>query len=895
MRHSRPFQPRRTAHAPSNTSSSQPASSALAGSSGSSARPHGRRSPAPARTREEPDERAVRLLEWPRLQARLEELAACEPGQILVSEMRPSRDKAVVRRALRETSEARFFLRGARNLPFGAISDVRSALQRARIGSALDARDLNRVKRLLDASRRIRQVLTEAPDTEFQAAAWDSDGEKSEPFDAILQSRAELIEPQPAVEAAIDAAIDEASEEVKDSASLDLLRARRNIAQAAGSIQARLRSMLADPNIQPALQDAFVTIRDGRYCLPVKSEARGRVPGIVHDRSSGGGTVFIEPQSVIDLNNQLREWHSAEREAIEAVLKALSAQVGAVADAIETALDICAQLDFAFAKGRLSMAQDASPARVAEQSKYLLLQARHPLVESCVPNDISLGDGFDVLMITGPNTGGKTVVMKTLGLLVWMTMCGLHVPARDGSEVFLPRAIWADIGDEQSIEQSLSTFSSHMTNIISILEGAQPDDLAFFDEIGAGTDPDEGAALAKAILRNLQRRGVSVLCTTHYGELKHFSASAERFENASVEFDAQSLGPTYRLRIGVPGSSNALDISARLGMPPELIARARKYLGRDRVEAEAATVRLEETQRELESRAGDIEREKKEAEKLRREYERKLARLEVESERAQEAARKAANEIIARAEKEASEVLRELRTAARGGRESKETEVARGRLRSLRERMDAARAGQSAGQSPSPRTVAAHPSLGGQSQAGLDASPNRAERRAASQAEEGTRASEALAASWRKGDIVKVRSLGREAELLEEPKGRAEVTVRVGAIKLAVAVWDLETVRAPTGQAGSMGVMVRKGSGPGDELNLIGKNTGEALDELGKYLDDALLSNQKEIRIVHGRGSGILRNFVQRWLRDQRSVASFEFAPVQEGGDGATVAKLSSS
>ncbi len=807
-------------------------------------------------------------------------MAGCEPGRALVRALGPSRDKAQVRSALRETSEARFFLRGGRALPFGAISDIRAALQRARIGSALDAPELNRTKRLLESARRIRQALTEAEPSEFRAASWDSQAEQGAPFEAILQGRAEQIEPQPALEARIGDSIDEASEEVKDAASLDLLRARRNIAQAAGSIQSRLRAMLADPNIQPALQDAFVTIRDGRYCLPVKSEARGRVPGIVHDRSSGGGTVFIEPQSVIDLNNQLREWHSAEREAIEAVLKELSAQVGAVADHIESALDTCAALDFAFAKGRLSLAQDASPASVSQSPKYLLSQARHPLVESCVPNDIALGEGFDVLMITGPNTGGKTVVMKTLGLLVWMTMCGLHVPAREGSEVFLPRAIWADIGDEQSIEQSLSTFSSHMTNIIAILEGARANDLAFFDEIGAGTDPDEGAALAKAILRNLQRRGLQVLCTTHYGELKHFSASAERFENASVEFDAQSLGPTYRLRIGVPGSSNALDITARLGMPLELVARARKYLGRDRLEAEAATVRLEETQRELESRTGDIEREKREAEKLRREYERKLARLEIESERAVEAARRQAAAIVAQAEQEAGQALRELRAAARGGRESRETESARGRLRSLRERMDVARQSQK----PAPNTSA---NTSTEAEA-----PNRAERRVLAQSDAGARAASAQAASWKKGDLVKVRTLGREAELLEDPSGRAEVTVRVGAIKLAVAVSDLETVRAPTGEAGSLGVMIRKGSGPGDELNLIGKNTGEALDELSKYLDDALLSNQKQIRIVHGRGSGTMRNFVQKWLRDQKNVASFEFAPMQEGGDGATVAKL---
>ena len=823
----------------------------------------------------------MRLLEWPRVLSRLENLASCEPGRDLVRALEPTRDLQVVRRALQITDEARHFLRdsqhrGAANLPFGGIHDIGSALQRARIGSVLDAPELNRVKRLAESARRIAQVLAEASDEEFcppqdQRRSWEIDPD--EPIETApastchyyLRALAEQIEAQPQLEKRLDESIDEASEDLRDNASLDLLKARRNIRNTQDAVQSRLRAMLSDSSIAPALQDAFVTVRNGRYCLPVKSDARGRVPGIVHDRSGGGGTLFVEPQSVVDLNNQLREWQLAERDAIDAILRALSTEVAAVAEPLETMLEVCAQLDFAFAKGRLSMAMDGSAPKINERPLYNLKQARHPLIENCIANDIRIGDEFDVLMITGPNTGGKTVVMKTLGLSCLMTMCGLHIAALPGSEIYLPRAIWADIGDEQSIEQSLSTFSSHMNNIIAILNSARANDLVMFDEIGAGTDPDEGAALAKAILRNLQRRGAQILCTTHYGELKHFAAGAERFENASVEFDAQTLGPTYRLRIGVPGSSNALDITARLGMNPELVQRARKYLGRDRELAETAVLRLEETQRELEQQAEGVSRERQEIERLRRDYENRVAKLQAQLEREREEARLQAAALVKNAEREADAALKELRAAARSGRESKATETARGRLRDLRERTSA--------ENQTPQRDQSAPQV-------------LAERK---------RATHALPSSLeglKKGDLVRVKSLGREAILLSDPNGEKRVAVQVGAVKIDVNVGDLDAIQAPSGASGGFNVQVRKGIAVADELNLIGKNTQEALPELEKYLDDALLSDTKEIRIVHGKGSGVLRTFVRRWLQDQGSVREVEYTPQNQGGEGATLAKL---
>lgn len=802
----------------------------------------------------------MRLLELPKVLERLADLCAGELGRERVRDLQPSADAEVARTQQAETGEARLFLTSGKNLPFGGTSDVRPALSRARIGATLDARELNAVKRMIEGARRLKAAIVGATQNSSQST-----------LDAfpILFSYAETIVPRADLEKAIDDAIDEATVEIKDDASLTLLKARRNMRQVQASIQARLRSMLSDPNIQPHLQDAFVTVRDGRYCLPVKSEARSRVPGIVHDRSSSGAAVFVEPQAVVEMNNRYRELLSEEREAIEEILRLLSAQVAGGEDDLRAALEAIARLDFAFAKGRLSLAQDAvEPSLESGAPNWVLIQARHPLVTDCVPNDIRLGEAFDVLMITGPNTGGKTVVLKTLGLLSLMAMCGLHIPAAAGSTLKLPGAIYADIGDEQSIEQSLSTFSSHMRNIIAILREAKAGDLVLFDEIGAGTDPDEGASLAKAILRALQRRGVQVLSTTHYGELKQFSSSAERFENASVEFDAKSLRPTYRLRIGIPGSSNAFDIAARLGMPPELVSRARRYLGRDRELSEVATQRLEETQRELSEQTESASRERQEIEKLRRDYETKLARLQSKMDEERERALAEAETVIRRAQSEADEILRELRSAANaGGRENRETEAARGRLRSLRDRVSGI--GGRGSETAIRRAVPAVPPT--------------------SQPETRNPKPDTLP---RSGDVVRVKSLGREGVLLDALENRERVGVRIGAMKLQVAARDIEVIAPKSTSGGSVGMQLGKSLSVEEEINLIGHTTDEALLALDKYLDDAVLSDTKEVRIIHGRGSGALRQFIHHYLRDHPNVSGFALAPQNQGGEGATIAKM---
>jgi len=830
------------------------------------------------------DERALRLLELDKILARLENAAACDLGRSRVRELVPETAPATVRRRLAETTQARSFVHSFRYPPFGGVSDIGAHLKRARIGALLEPPDLQAVGRFASGIRRLRETIVASETQEYP----------------LLHGYAEGLMPQPAVEKAIEAAIDDASGEIKDDASLRLLKARRNIRQTQNSVQTRLRQMLSDPHVQPLLQDNFVTVRDGRYCLPVRAECRTSVPGIVHDRSGSGGAFFIEPQAVVEMNNKLRELMSEEREAITEILTDLTRRVAGVHDELDSSLLAAGDLDFAFAKANLSEAMKAMEPRIedpAQRAGFALLQARHPLVEKCVPNDIFLGDDsavrgrivreeeaeasdeglakqdFDVILITGPNTGGKTVILKTLGLMACMAACGMHLPVAPGSWLSVPGAVYADIGDEQSIEQSLSTFSSHMKNIIHILKHSRQNDLVLFDEIGAGTDPDEGAALAKAVLRSLQRRGTRVLATTHYGELKQFALGAARFENASVEFDSHSLRPTYRLRISVPGASNALEIAARLGMPNDLVLRARRYLGRERAEAEAAVQKLEETQRELSEQTEGAQRERSEVERLRREYETKLAKLQARADEQLARAQREAEELVRTAQREADAVLRELRQVSR---ESKRTEEARGRLKSLRERVDAQKG----------RVNLRPESIGAQGNTGQPARINPVAPGA--KAVVLTEPIKVVA-----GEIVLVKTLNKEGTVLVLPDDNGRVQVRVGAVKVQVSISDLEKVKQAKNTVGGVNtIRLRKAVNVAEEINLIGKNGGEAIVELEKYLDDALLAEAEEVRVIHGRGSGALRTAIHRWLKNQHVVEEFHLAPPNLGGEGATIVKL---
>lgn len=832
--------------------------------------------------------RTLRLLELDRVLERLAENTASGLGRARVRALKPASDVAQIRLAQATTTEARRFVETRNHPPFGGISDLGTLLKHASIGAMLEAASLLQVAQFAGGARRLREAIVAAPRIEY----------------SILHNLAMRIVPRADLEKAIFEAIDENSKDVKDDASLDLLRARRNIRQTQSNIQSRLRAMLSDPNVQPHLQDAFVTVRDGRYCLPVKAEARRNVPGITHDRSGSGGAFFVEPQAVVEMNNRLRELQAEEREAVITVLQLLSSRVAGAVEDLSPAQDAAGELDFAFAKAELSLRMEAiEPQLLGEDapSSYTLRQARHPLVQNCVSNDILLGDqidesstrleseddenGFDVMLITGPNTGGKTVVSKTLGLLTLMSACGLHIPAAPGSRLKLPRQVFADIGDEQSIEQSLSTFSSHIKQIVHILNRAQKGDLVLLDEAGAGTDPDEGAALAKAVLRHLQRRGVQVMATTHYGELKHFALSARRFRNASVEFDVRTLKPTYRLRIGVPGASNALDIASRLGMPNDLIGRARRYLGRDRQEAEAATQKLEETQRELSERSEEAQRERGEVERVRIEYSKQLEKLQAQIEEERAVSRREAETIVRKAQEEADAILRDLRSAAR---ESKQTEDARQKLRDLKQKVGDSsgttpRKNGSSSSSPRPNVLSARADK--TSLFDEDTTQETIESPL-------LRSNNASNGFPKVGDGVLVKSFNKEGVLLSLPDAKNRVEVRVGAVKVQVDAKDVAGLKSSTGNAGVSRILIRKGVNVADEINLIGQNTEDALDELAKYIDDALLADTSPIRIVHGKGTGTLRKAIHNYLQRHSSVSEFNLAPSNEGGEGATIAVL---
>ena len=800
------------------------------------------------------DQRTLSLLELPKILTQLEALCACDLGRARVTHLKPSFHNDKVLRRLQETTQAKRFLETGKSIAFGGISDISSFLKNAQIGSMLEASELAATGKFLSGARNLKSSIENAEDT---------DGENY----IILRGYAAFIFPQNAIEKSIGDAIDLDTAAVKDSASLRLLKARRGMASAQSEIQSKLRAMLTDVRVQPHLKDNFVTVREGRYCLPVRAESRNSVPGIVHDRSGSGGAFFIEPQAVVELNNRIRELALEEREAIREILQILSASVGAVAGELQSTLGACADLDFSFAKARLSLKHNAL-APILGIAGFSLKNARHPLVENCVANDILLGTDFDALLLTGPNTGGKTVVLKTLGLLTLMAMCGLHISADEESSLCLPQRVFADIGDEQSIEQSLSTFSSHMKSIIGILNGAQKGDLVLFDEIGAGTDPDEGAALAKAILRALQRRGVLLLATTHYGELKQFALSAERFQNASVEFDQSTLRPTYRLQIGIPGASNAISIASRLGLPPELATRAKRYLGKARAETEIATQRLEESSRELREQTEETQQEREGVLRLQREFDERLQKLQQQRDAELSQAREEASRIVRQAQTEADAILRELRSA---GKESKQTEIARGKLKNLRENTDLNRRG-----AETQKTASKEKEESREPSTSLPARP---------------RISSRKLPTLKIGDAVRVSSLGKEGVLLSLRDDNSRVSVRIGAMKVEVPAADIAPL-SNRNQSTPAPAFAGKVFGVPQEINLIGKRTDEAIVELEEYFDSAILSNAKTLRIIHGRGTGALKRAVHEYLKSTGTVASFELAPPEDGGEGATVVQF---
>ena len=653
-------------------------------------------------------------------------------------------------------------------------------------------------------------------------------------------------------------------EEIADDASPALKRIRRQIALSQERIHTQLNEIV-NGSARPYLQDALITQRDGRYCIPVKAEHRSQVAGMIHDQSSTGSTLFVEPMAIVKLNNEIRQLEADEKAEIQKILAELSELAAGSVDALDTDTQVLIALDFIFARAQLAKKMNAVRPDFNEDGMIDLRKARHPLIDrkAVVPVDISLGKGFDLLVISGPNTGGKTVSLKTVGLLTLMGQAGLHIPAAEHSMLSLFTEVFADIGDEQSIEQSLSTFSSHMTNIVSFWKEADEKSLVLFDELGAGTDPDEGAALAIAILSSLHERGIRTIATTHYSELKIYALSTPGVENGCCEFDVATLRPTYRLLVGVPGKSNAFAISRKLGLPDEVIESAKQHLTEAEEDFEDVISDLERRRVSMEEAQRQMDQDLDEASALRLSYEKRTRQLEESREKILQEAREEAARILRETKAYADETIRNYNRY--GGEANKAREMERERTR-LREKMNSL-----------DKKAAAREG---------DAAPLEEKRRSVDPAKLKT------------GDTVFVKSMNLKGTVMTRPDQKGNLKVRMGILNSQVNVKDLElvdevTIRAPGLQrSGSGRVSMAKSAAVSTEINLLGMTVDEAVSALDKYLDDVCVAHLETVRIVHGKGTGALRKGVHDYLRRQKRVASFRLGQYGEGDAGVTIVQL---
>lgn len=783
-------------------------------------------------------EKVLRILEFDKVRRRLAEYAGSALGKELAMAISPSVRPDEVNSWQAETTEAKALCQQAAQAPLGGIFDLRETVKAAKIGRVLPAEDFLSIGSTLRAARLLNK---------FFSAREES---------VVLKSLAEQLVLFPELEEEIERTIGPEGT-VNDDATPTLRALRVQIKTLQNRIKDKLESITRSGEHQKYLQDALVTIRNNRYVIPVKQEYKSLFPGIVHDQSASGATLFIEPMAVVEMNNQLRKVEAEAEEEVFRILTRLSTLIGAVATEIEEDLKILARLDLAFAKARLSLAYRGTEPVINDRGYIHLIEARHPLLEGeVVPIDLTIGENFHTLVITGPNTGGKTVALKTVGLFVLMAQAGLHLPARSGSEISIFHGVYADIGDEQSIEQSLSTFSSHMTNIVSILKEAKDEKcLVLLDELGAGTDPTEGATLAIAILKSLHQKGVRTVATTHYNDLKIFAYNTPGVQNASVEFDPQTLKPTYRLLIGVPGQSNALAIAGRLGLDPEIIVEAKRLI-------EPGTRRVEEMIERIVKEKRVLEEERRDATSLRvrlqkeeAEYRAELARLKAERTRMLAEAKREAEDLVRRTRREMENLLRELREAT----PEKQTAVLNTARRKTAELLD---------KLAEPQT--------------------------------------APAGKWhgplRPGMKVFLSHFAQDGEVLEV--GEDTVHVQVGALRVWVPKEQI-TSAAPTGEEKPN---IGRGTGQGKtgygklvkdkaqtisaELDLRGLTVEDALAATDKYLDEALLAGLPSVRLIHGKGTGALRSAIGDYLKKHKQVKNARWGEVGEGGMGVTVVEF---
>ncbi len=786
------------------------------------------------------NEKVLNTLEYHKMIHMLTELASSPPGKALCSGLLPSSDPAAILQAQTETEDglSRIFKKGTPS--FSGNRDLGRMIKSLEIGAALSSGELLQIAFLLDCTARIKTYGKAERDDE----AADSLTERFSLLVTLNGLANEIRRCMP-------------EEDIfADDASPALRRIRRSQTTINDRIHSRLNEMV-NGSCRTYLQDAVITMRGNRYCIPVKAEYKNQVSGMVHDQSSTGSTLFIEPAAVVSLNNQLKELELQEQEEIHAILQNLSAMAAEHCDDILSDQHILTELDFIFAKASLALMQNATRPLFNDKRRILIRKGRHPLIDkkTVVPIDIRLGDAFDLLVITGPNTGGKTVSLKTVGLFTLMGQAGLHIPALDRSELSVFEEVYADIGDEQSIEQSLSTFSSHMTNTVRILEQADEHALCLFDELGAGTDPTEGAALAIAILNHLHERGIRTMATTHYSELKVYALTTPFVENACCEFDVETLRPTYRLLIGIPGKSNAFAISARLGLPEAIIEQARAQIDEEKESFEELLADLEHSRITIEAEREEIASYKQEIKALKEKLQDKQDKIEASKSKILQQANEQAREILQEAKEVADETIRSFQKAGPGA-SMKELEKSREKVRTK---------------------------------------INEKNEKLAVRKKE-TDTGTLKPGQLRKGDAVKVLSLGLRGIVSSLPDRKGNLFVQCGIIRSQVNINDLalireDTITAPSLQRTGTGkIKMSKSATVSTEINLLGKTVDEALSELDKYLDDAYLAHLPSVRIVHGKGTGALRNAVHKQLRRMKNIKEFRLGEFGEGDAGVTIA-----
>jgi DNA mismatch repair protein MutS2 len=794
--------------------------------------------------------KSIITLEYPKIIERLLAHCAFSASRALAQELQPSDDASIVRHRLALTTEARRLLDVRPDVGVRAARDVRPQTLMAQRDAMLLPEQLIDIQMTLRSSAYLNRLL----------------GRLDETYPLLRRLGADLPN-RPALDAHIEAAITDDGA-VRDTASPQLHSVRGHIRTAQQRLQDRLNNLVNE--FRTALQDNVITMREGRYVLPVRSEARGQVRGIIHDQSSSGATVFIEPLVIVEMNNKLRELELEERREVERILTELSAEVAADAPYILLAVELLAEIDLQFAKARYSQALKANPPTISNSGIVRLVDARHPLLTGkVVPLNFRLGEDFQMVVITGPNTGGKTVALKTVGLLALMAQAGLHIPADDRSVLPIYRDVLADIGDEQSIEQSLSTFSSHMTRIIEILHLAGPQTLVLLDELGAGTDPSEGSALARAILLTLLERGVACVATTHYSELKAFAHEQAGVTNASVEFDVETLSPTYRLSIGIPGRSNALAIASRLGLDASIIERARGM-------ADVASATMEQL-------LAEIQHERKVAADER--YEASMAHAAAEDER------RALQDRVAELESQRTEIERERIQILNAAREDARKQIQQvrsdlGRVRVQAQRGEISEDALTQLRAQLRKAEERTEPLAEPPRVPLPRRRARATTTVASDDEP-----QVIAGEPQVGDPVRIISLGQIGELRTLPDGRGDAEVQVGALKLRVAVDNLERLSRRKAREERSFVTLPSLAAreiPAEQLDLRGQRAEEVFDHVDRYLNDAYMGGLQRVRIVHGKGTGALRQVVRTQLSHHPLVKSFTTPPEKEGGDGVT-------